>query len=388
MTISSVRRGSQRAVPQPANPSPVLKQGSRGTAVRELQQLLNSQGAGLDVDGVFGPKVQAALLDFQRANGLTADAVAGPQVWAKLRGGSPQVVGPVDSFDPGSGNTASTATVTVSDPQPQPKVSDVQTVTVQQLLAQQNAAQRNVAPLDVVARRDVVQPDAAQQTTIAEVSNARVTTPAVDPEAEQRLAIARRMVRAGGSGTDADAEAVARSLQSMPIGMLQAAEKSGVKVVACRGGITDAATDLKGVQPRGWPPGSTWDIVPGAYLPDRSELVIATVEDPNGGRMVPPTGMGHGSFNIAAHELAHGLDDKSALAGHNSGEAEFVAAYSADTESLRAHDETYLLQEGAAGRSEAFAETFARYISNDPTLQGELPGMYSYWQRVQAQSNG
>lgn len=39
-----------------------LKQGVTSDDVKKLQQHLNSKGAALDVDGIFGPKTEAALL--------------------------------------------------------------------------------------------------------------------------------------------------------------------------------------------------------------------------------------------------------------------------------------------------------------------------------------
>ena len=51
----------------------VLKRGDSGSSVKELQNLLNQNGAKLDVDGVFGPNTQSALVNYQRKNGLTVD---------------------------------------------------------------------------------------------------------------------------------------------------------------------------------------------------------------------------------------------------------------------------------------------------------------------------
>jgi peptidoglycan hydrolase-like protein with peptidoglycan-binding domain len=63
---------------------PTLRPGSRGDAVRLLQQALNTTGAGLATDGIFGPATEAAVRAFQVTNGLTADGIVGPQTWRRL----------------------------------------------------------------------------------------------------------------------------------------------------------------------------------------------------------------------------------------------------------------------------------------------------------------
>lgn len=74
----------------PVNVTPVttqsmLRTGSRGDAVRKLQELLNAKGYTCgSVDGIFGSKTYAAVLAFQKANGLAADGIAGSLTWAKL----------------------------------------------------------------------------------------------------------------------------------------------------------------------------------------------------------------------------------------------------------------------------------------------------------------
>jgi hypothetical protein len=72
----------------PASP-PTLRRGSRGPAVRELQQRLNARGARLDPNGVFGPGTETAVRAFQRANGLQPDGIAGPLTWGRLRSAEP-----------------------------------------------------------------------------------------------------------------------------------------------------------------------------------------------------------------------------------------------------------------------------------------------------------
>ena len=44
----------------------VLKEGSRGEAVRTLQKGLNQLGYSLKVDGHLGPKTKAAVIKFQK----------------------------------------------------------------------------------------------------------------------------------------------------------------------------------------------------------------------------------------------------------------------------------------------------------------------------------
>lgn len=64
----------------------LLKLGSSGNEVMELQKLLNGApyNSGLVVDGKFGPKTKAALIKFQLANGLVGDGIVGPMTRAVL----------------------------------------------------------------------------------------------------------------------------------------------------------------------------------------------------------------------------------------------------------------------------------------------------------------
>ena len=68
-----------------AGTQPMVYRGSRGDAVRRLQELLNKKGFDCGaVDGIFGSKTYAAVAAFQKANGLAADGIAGPLTWGKL----------------------------------------------------------------------------------------------------------------------------------------------------------------------------------------------------------------------------------------------------------------------------------------------------------------
>ena len=58
---------------------PVLRRGSTGEPVREVQVML-----GVPVTGVFDDPTDDAVRAFQRANGLDPDGEVGPKTWAKL----------------------------------------------------------------------------------------------------------------------------------------------------------------------------------------------------------------------------------------------------------------------------------------------------------------
>lgn len=83
MPVNSVGSGTTKVSASSAQQ--VLKQGAKGTAVRELQTLLNR--AGFDcgtVDGSFGARTAQAVRSFQQSRGLTADGVVGPRTWSAL----------------------------------------------------------------------------------------------------------------------------------------------------------------------------------------------------------------------------------------------------------------------------------------------------------------
>jgi peptidoglycan hydrolase-like protein with peptidoglycan-binding domain len=65
-------------------PWPLVQQGSQGHPVPTLQYLLRDHGHHVTVDGIFGPKTEAAVEQFQIADQLRADGIAGPQTWGAL----------------------------------------------------------------------------------------------------------------------------------------------------------------------------------------------------------------------------------------------------------------------------------------------------------------
>ena len=68
---------------------PTLKGGCKGEAVKSLQILLigkNYSCGSYGTDGSFGSATAKAVINFQKANGLTADGIVGPATWTKLLG--------------------------------------------------------------------------------------------------------------------------------------------------------------------------------------------------------------------------------------------------------------------------------------------------------------
>lgn len=63
---------------------PVLRRGDRNAAVRVVQYLLDDRGVAVTVDGIFGPKTEAAVKTFQARNDLQQNGVVGELTWSRL----------------------------------------------------------------------------------------------------------------------------------------------------------------------------------------------------------------------------------------------------------------------------------------------------------------
>ena len=66
------------------SPWPLVRQGDRQHPVKTLQYLLRARGHNLTVDGIFGPKTDAAVRAFQQQKSLTVDGIVGPNTWSAL----------------------------------------------------------------------------------------------------------------------------------------------------------------------------------------------------------------------------------------------------------------------------------------------------------------
>ena len=106
----------------------LVKQGSRGEAVRRVQTLLIEQGWLVDsADGICGAKTVDAIRLFQQNNGLTVDGICGDGTYAALTGGETYQPSELASrgggrvvymeataysaFDPGNGSRTASGTL-------------------------------------------------------------------------------------------------------------------------------------------------------------------------------------------------------------------------------------------------------------------------------------
>ena len=68
----------------PIQPWPLVRQGDRDHPVKTLQYLLRERGHTVTVDGIFGPKTDAAVRAFQHSAHLAVDGIVGPNTWSAL----------------------------------------------------------------------------------------------------------------------------------------------------------------------------------------------------------------------------------------------------------------------------------------------------------------
>lgn len=71
--------------PAKEKPGAVLRIGSKGLAVRKMQLDLVRHGYLQEADGLFGPRTETAVREFQRRRGLADDGIVGVKTLAALR---------------------------------------------------------------------------------------------------------------------------------------------------------------------------------------------------------------------------------------------------------------------------------------------------------------
>lgn len=125
-----------------------------------------------------------------------------------------------------------------------------------------------------------------------------------------------------------------------------------------KGAVPDLSPEsakLRGVQPRGWPDGSTWDQVPGAYSPSTRQLLIG---DENKHQ--------HGCTSLANHEFGHAVSD-AVPAGQFHGSGAFSGPATILDRSQALHLSPYYSASGNTGwLSEMYAESFSSWSIYKP----------------------
>jgi peptidoglycan hydrolase-like protein with peptidoglycan-binding domain/GH25 family lysozyme M1 (1,4-beta-N-acetylmuramidase) len=87
-TLDALNKAVKSLVPK----EPTIRMGSKGAAVKKMQELLlkagfNPQG----IDGQFGPNTQAALMDYQYTRKLPVNGICGPKTWEDLLTGAKEL---------------------------------------------------------------------------------------------------------------------------------------------------------------------------------------------------------------------------------------------------------------------------------------------------------
>jgi peptidoglycan hydrolase-like protein with peptidoglycan-binding domain len=133
-----------------------LKLGDAGQDVKDLQTYLNSQGANLDVDGMYGPLTDAALKDFNARSDASAAQAAKPVAYTPKVKSISDIAGGLADRDPALAQTVSrggavqrapTQTTTPVQTTSQPDAN-------QQLLGKLSAKNTVYAAADNLAQRD------------------------------------------------------------------------------------------------------------------------------------------------------------------------------------------------------------------------------------------
>lgn len=122
----------------------------------------------------------------------------------------------------------------------------------------------------------------------------------------------------------------------------------------------DGMKNLKGQTPRGWPPGSSWDQVPGLYSPSDRAVIMGDNVD-------------HGSVSLALHESSHALDD---ALGTPSMTRQFKEVHREFEQSVPMSPYFSRAGNPTGAESETFAEGFATYTKyKDRTPQEQETAM-------------
>jgi len=131
--------------------------------------------------------------------------------------------------------------------------------------------------------------------------------------------------------------------------------------------MTQMRPDLKGVHPRGWPRGSSFDSTEAAYSIEKKEVFLAETYRPIRSKKFVKTPKER-VLGATNHEVGHAFSE-TAKGKFYYATDDFKAAYGKDVKKIRKlssqsyySDFNYYMQKGSRGRQETFAECFANLM--------------------------
>nr|AIA18210.1 hypothetical protein [uncultured bacterium] len=186
---------------------------------------------------------------------------------------------------------------------------------------------------------------------------------AINNEAVNRL-MGETILLPRASFNAEQAAGIINTLARLPEPLLLKIHNAGIVVRLFDGKLTDnpSARHLKGVTPRGYSNGTTWDAVPGI---GGSKIVLVKIGSSGKGN-------GHGSVNLELHELAHSVDRL--IYDSFSQKDSFKAIWEKERSILFPRQDYFLLYP-----EEYFAEAFALYYYSSETnayLEKNAPSTY------------
>ena len=156
--------------------------------------------------------------------------------------------------------------------------------------------------------------------------------------------------------------------QTIPTAVWRRLSQSGWRVCLAEF-VIDAAPELDGRHPRGWPSDTTWNNTDAAHLSKRQLLVFAEKRRNRKGEVVAT----HRVPQVVRHEVGHAFDSVVDDAGRLfSSRADFRAAHARDIKQMPDANRkslAYFAHSGKSGRQETFAEAFAILLGGGSDLE-------------------
>jgi len=168
---------------------------------------------------------------------------------------------------------------------------------------------------------------------------------------------------------------VDRTLSQLPPPLQKWLADRHVELIAGRF-LTQIRPDLKGLTPRGYPQGSTWDMSEGLH--DRGTVYLPEFKRYGGGALEKIDGCR--VSQVLHHEVGHALDYHVKL----SQSVAFVTSFEREKAALLAgrpgennlESLDYFLSPSIGGRKEAFAELFSAIHNPEPSPEARLMTLY------------